>query len=262
MKNLKKLMGLLLTFSVASATVFATGLPVYADSEDIDSEFDDEEFWYEDTDVIDDGEVTDEEDTKQELILSWILSNPYEELQFLTTDLAKKDKKITNFYDFCVENQDYESVEAALSYKVTKTDKYLDFSKNTLTVKKGINAGTHKIKVQVTASAAGYEDVSETIDITVKIKKTRTSGTTSGIAYCDIENTWDLPIDVAGTYKVTISGPGAKKLDVKIMTNGRPGKTIKSGSKVKLNPKKQKFYIVPKKMADESYKITIKVKKA
>ena len=70
-----------------------------------------------------------------------------------------------------------------------------------------------------------------------------------------------MPVDVAGTYKITISGPGAKKLNVTLTSDGKPGKTIKSGSKVKLNPKKQALYIVPKKMADESYKITIKLKK-
>lgn len=268
MKNLKKLTGILLTFAIAFATVFATGLSVYAQNDDIDYEdvelleddedFDDEEYDEEEYDEEDDAE---EDETEKKLYLSCNQSS-YESFEYVTTDFSKKDKKITNFYDSYVENEDYESVEAKLSYKVTKTDKYLAFSKNTLTIKKGIKAGTHKIKVQVTASVAGYEDVSETLDITVKIKKPRTSGTTSGIAYCDIGNTWDLPIDVAGTYKVTISGPGAKKLDVKLMTNGRAGKTIKSGSKVKLNPKKQAFYIVPKKIADESYKITIKVTKA
>lgn len=270
MKNLKKLMGLLLTFAIASATVFATGLPVFAANDDIDYEdaelIEDESFFEDDEDFddenFDDEALDDEEDeTEKKLFLSCNQSS-YESFEYVTTDFSKKDKKIKNFFDSYVENQDYESVEAKISYKVTKTDKYMAFSNNTLTIKKGIKAGTHKIKVQATASVAGYEDVSETMDITVKIKKPRTSGTISDTAYCDIGNTWDLPIDVAGTYKVTISGPGAKKLDVKIMTNGKAGKTIKSGSKVKLNPSKQAFYIVPKKIADESYKITIKVTKA
>ena len=38
MKNLKKLTGLLLTFAIAFATVFATGLSVYAQNDDIDYE--------------------------------------------------------------------------------------------------------------------------------------------------------------------------------------------------------------------------------
>ena len=265
MKNLKKLMGLLLTFAIASATVFATGIPAYAANDDIDYEdaelVEDDAFFEDDEDFDDEEFVDEEEETEKKLYLSCNQSS-YESFEYVTTDFSKKDKKIKNFFDSYVENQDYESVEAKISYKVTKTDKYLAFSKNTLTIKKGIKAGTHKIKVQVTASVAGYEAVSETKDITVKIKTPRTSGTISETAYCDVGNIWELPIDVAGTYKVMISGPGAKKLDVKLMTNGKAGQTIKSGSKVKLNPSKQAFYVVSKKAADESYKLTIKVTKA
>ena len=77
MKNLKKLTGLLLTFAIAFATVFATGLPVYAQNDDIDYEdvelleddedFDDEEYDDEEYDEEDDAE---EDETEKKLYLS------------------------------------------------------------------------------------------------------------------------------------------------------------------------------------------------
>lgn len=273
MKKMKKLQVGLLIFAISSAMVSTVAIPVYAQNEDIDSELNDEEFWDDESwddedwddeswdDEADDEEEAEEEETEQKLSLYCSQTVADDSLEYLTTVLSKKDKKIKNFYDCTVENQDGESVKSKISYKVTKADKYLAFSNNTLTIKKGITAGTHKIKVQVTVTATGYKGCSDTKDITVKIKKPRTSGTISETAYCDIGNIWDLPVDVAGTYKITISGPGAKKLNVTLTSDGKPGKTIKSGSKVKLNPKKQALYIVPKKMADESYKITIKLKK-
>lgn len=251
MKNIKKLLGGLLAFAIACSSVVITEIPAYAAE-------DDEEFAYDDN--LGDEEI-------EELKLSLDCYGPSEQLadEYLSSDFAKKGKTIKDFYSVSVYDQDYEYVDAAVSYKVVKEDKYLAFKNNTLTIKKGITVGTHKIKVKITATKKGYESSSETKIITVKIKKPRTSGTISGKADTDLGNVWDLPVDVAGTYQVTISGPGAKKFNVyRASAYNYQEKQIKSGAKIKFNPNKNALYLIAKNYNPdvwESYQITIKLKK-
>lgn len=183
--------------------------------------------------------------------------------EYLSTDFSKKSKTIKKFYSCTLYDDEYNVIPSVITYTVTKKDKYLAFSKNNLTIKKGIKAGTHKIKVKISIKADGYKDYSTTKTITVKVKKPRTSGSTSGVALADIGGFFDIPVDVKGTYKLTVSGSGANKFDVYIQT-ADDAKKVTNLSKVKIDPSKHyAFRLIPKVNTDEykKYKIKITLKK-
>lgn len=266
----KKVLTILLSFSALFSTAFVNTIPIQAESIE---EAEDEDNIDEDEDDIDEADSDeDENDAKEETedsktpkkMSTYCSDNHGSSFEFLTTDLSKKSKSIKGFYSCEAYDSDDNKIPAKITYQVTKTDKYLSFSKNNLTIKKGITAGTHKIKVKITFKADGYTDYSETQTITVKIKKPRTSGSSSGYAVSDIGGFLEIPVDVKGTYKLTLSGSGAKKFDVYLQTSSGV-KKITNFSKVTINPAKHfAFRLNPKKYDENAkqYKVKITLKKA
>ena len=104
------------------------------------------------------------------------------------------------------------------------------------------------------------------MEITVKIKKPRTSANVTYKVGSGEYKSISIPIDVTGTYKVSISGSGAKLVELSLYQYGDT-KTLRNGQKVKINPNLGHLSFIGKDYLAGNYsknkkgKITIKLKK-
>lgn len=252
MKIRKKILGILLALTVACCTLIPTTGPVYADEEN-----------YTDTNSNEDAAT----DNNLKEMLIFYSGNDVLPAEFFTTNFSKKSKTFKNIFHIYTEAADSdEHLSPTYTYQVTKADKGLAFDNNTLTIKKGIKAGTHKIEIKVTAQLEGYKSTSTTMEITVKIKKPRTSANVTYKVGSGEYKSISIPIDVTGTYKVSISGLGAKLVEVSLYQYGDT-KTLRNGQKVKINPNLGHLSFIGKDYLAGNYsknkkgKITIKLKK-
>lgn len=125
----------------------------------------------------------------EETIIAFGVECAANDLCFLTTDLSNKAKVIKKAFVVSAENKSYQRIKSKITYKVTKADKYLSMDeKGIITIKKGITAGTHIMKVQITSVAKGYDTKSVTKTVKVKVKKPRTNIKFTKTAAADIPN--------------------------------------------------------------------------